>query len=63
MATKLKANLQRPSYETVTKNIEKVTFPSGRKAYRIRVQVDGEKRSGTASSLKAAKELRAELVG
>lgn len=61
MARKMKA-AARPVYETVVKNIQKITFPSGRVSYRVRVGSGGEVFTRTASSLKQAKEFKAELV-
>lgn len=63
MATKSKANRRKLTYEFVTKNIGKMTSPAGTVSYRVRVQANGQKMSGTASSLKAAKQLRAEFIG
>jgi hypothetical protein len=63
MATRTRAKLRKATYEKVARNIERVTSPSGTTFYRVRVQRNGEKASGTAYSLKAAKQLKAEFVG
>lgn len=50
-------------YETVSKNIQKITTPSGTINYRVRVGSEGEVLSQYAPSLKKAKAVRAELLG
>ena len=49
-------------YETVSKNIQKITTPAGSINYRVRVGFDGETLSQYASSLKEAKAVRNELM-
>ena len=60
MAKNSKKN--RTIYETVSSNIQKITTPSGTVNYRVRVGFNGEVLSQYASSLKAAKAVRAELM-
>lgn len=60
MAKNSKKN--RTIYETVSSNIQKITTPSGTVNYRVRVGSNGEVLSQYASSLKAAKAVRAELM-
>jgi hypothetical protein len=61
MARSMKA-IKKPVYETVMRNIQKITFPSGTVSYRVRVGLDGEIYSQTTSSLKAAKAFKAQFV-
>lgn len=49
-------------YETVSKNIQKITTPSGNINYRVRVGFNGEVLSEYASSLKQAKQVRNQLM-
>jgi hypothetical protein len=60
MAKNSKKN--RTIYETVSSNIQKITTPSGTVNYRVRVGSNGEVLSQYASSLKAAKAVRAEMM-
>lgn len=60
MAKNSKKN--RTIYETVSSNIQKITTPSGTVNYRVRVGSNGEVLSQYASSLKAAKAARAEMM-
>ncbi len=62
MATN-KSKKNRTMYETVSKNIQKITTPSGTINYRVRVGSEGEVLSQYAPSLKKAKAVRAELLG
>jgi hypothetical protein len=61
MANKTKAS-SKPVYETVVRNIQKITSPTGRVSYRVRVGMNGETYTRSASSLKQAKQFKAELV-
>lgn len=61
MANKTKA-ASKPVYETVVRNIQKITSPTGRVSYRVRVGMNGETYTRSASSLKQAKQFKAELV-
>lgn len=64
MATKSRKAAKRGNiYETVSNNIQKITRPSGTVSYRVRVTADGEMFSQYTNSLRAAKQLRNELVG
>ena len=49
-------------YETVSKNIQKITTPAGSINYRVRVGFNGEVLSEYASSLKQAKAVRNQLM-
>ncbi len=49
-------------YETVSKNIQKITTPTGIISYRVRRGVDGREVSQYASSLKEAKAVRNQLM-
>ena len=49
-------------YETVSKNIQKITTPTGNISYRVRVGFNGEELSQYAYSLKEAKAVRNELM-
>jgi tRNA A37 methylthiotransferase MiaB len=49
-------------YETVSKNIQKITTPTGNINYRVRVGFGGETLSQYASSLKEAKAVRNQLM-
>jgi hypothetical protein len=49
-------------YETVSRNIQKITTPTGNISYRVRVGFEGETLSEYASSLKAAKAVRNQLM-
>jgi hypothetical protein len=60
MATK--KNSKKTTYETVSRNIQKITTPSGTISYRVRVGFEGEELSEYASSLKEAKQVRARLM-
>jgi|688.fasta_scaffold01416_11 hypothetical protein len=53
---------RKPVYETVMRNIQKITFPSGTVSYRVRVGSGGELYSQTTSSLKAAKAFKAQFA-
>lgn len=53
-----KAAKRSTSYETVQSNIQKITYPSGKVSYRVRVA--GE--SQFATSLKKAKEVRKSML-
>jgi hypothetical protein len=59
MATKKN---KKTTYETVSRNIQKITTPSGAINYRVRVGFDGDVLSQYASSLKEAKAVRSELM-
>jgi hypothetical protein len=59
MATKKN---KKTTYETVSRNIQKITTPSGTVNYRVRVGFEGERISEYASSLKAAKAVRNQLM-
>lgn len=59
MATKKN---QKTTYETVSRNIQKITTPSGAINYRVRVGFEGEVLSEYASSLRAAKAVRTQLM-
>jgi len=61
MASKTKA-ASKPVYTTVAKNIQKIISPTGRVSYRVRVGMNGEVYTKSASSLKQAKQFKAELV-
>jgi hypothetical protein len=50
-------------YETVSRNIQKITTPNGTISYRVRVGFEGRELSQYANSLKAAKAVRSELTG
>lgn len=60
MATK--KNSKKTTYETVSRNIQKITTPNGAINYRVRVGFDGEVLSEYASSLKQAKAVRTQLM-
>lgn len=53
---------KKTAYETVSKNIQKITTPAGTINYRVRVGFGGEVLSQYASSLKEAKAVRNQLM-
>lgn len=53
---------KKTAYETVSKNIQKITTPTGNISYRVRVGFNGEELSQYASSLKEAKAVRTQLM-
>lgn len=53
---------QKPTYENVASNIQKITTPSGTVTYRVRVGFNGERLSRTTSSLKEARSIRKQLM-
>jgi hypothetical protein len=58
-----KAKAKGNVYETVSRNIQKITTPTGTTSYRVRVGFEGRELSQYASSLKEAKAVRNELIG
>ena len=52
-----KAAKRSTSYETVVSNIQKITYPSGKVSYRVRVAGDSQ----FATSLKKAREIKKEM--
>jgi hypothetical protein len=53
-----KAAKRSTSYETVVSNIQKITYPSGRVSYRVRVAGDSQ----FATSLKKAREIKKSMI-